>query len=337
MLTAPFPFYGNKKFVVDEVWQRFGSPVQYIEPFCGSAAILLGAPKPASLEVVNDANGFIANFWRAVKYQPSEVAKWADYPVSHVDLGARHRWLMEQREQLGENLQDPNWPGDAQCAGWWLWGQCASSYKGWCFWTGKPPRKAGSFGYGVPASGTLPYRGCQGINRATPYGVPASGTIPFRSEPGKGIHYKSSSEGIPEDVQLMTSAGRNAWVCLHQLMERLDRVHILHGNWKRCISNNFNKYGGDSTAIFLDPPYAEHEYLYGRDLPPVALEACNWAKAHAHLRVALAGHLGDYEGLEDWESFTWSSGKPSTGIEAIWFSPACLKPIELPNLMEAFG
>ncbi len=111
MLTAPFPFYGSKRYVVDEVWQRFGSPIQYIEPFCGSAAILLGAPKPASLEITNDGSGFIANFWRAVKYQPENVARWADYPISHVDLGARHLWLMEQREQLGENLQDPNsWP-----------------------------------------------------------------------------------------------------------------------------------------------------------------------------------------------------------------------------------
>jgi D12 class N6 adenine-specific DNA methyltransferase len=321
MLTAPFPFYGSKRYVVDEVWQRFGSPIQYIEPFCGSAAILLGAPKPASLEIINDGSGFIANFWRAVKYQPAVVARWADYPVLHVDLGARHIWLMDQREKLAEGLQDPNWPGDTQCAGWWLWGQCAWIHKGWCSWTGKPGRKAG-------------------LGR---YGVPASGTIPFRQNPGQGIHsrqsssLKSSSEGIPEDVQLMTSAGRNAWVCLHQLMVRLDRVLILHGDWKRCIENNFNNYGGDSTAIFLDPPYAEHEYLYGRDLPPVALEACSWAKAHAHLRVALAGHLGDYDGLEDFDCFTWSSGKPSTGVEAIWFSPACLKPIELPNLMEAFG
>ena len=330
MLTAPFPFYGNKKFVVDEVWQRLGSPIQYIEPFCGSAAILLGAPKPASLEIINDGSGFIANFWRAVKYQPENVARWADYPVIHVDLGARHRWLMEQREQLGENLQDPSWPGDAQCAGWWLWGQCAWIYKGWCSWTGamqkhsyKPGRKVGS---------RQAELGVQG------YGVPASGTIPFRQNPGIGIYRTTEDQGdIPEDTEFLTPSGRNAWVNLHELTERLARVLILHGDWKRCVSNNFNNYGKDSTAIFLDPPYAEHEYLYGRDLPPVALEACSWAKAHAHLRVALAGHLGDYDGLEDFDCFTWSSGKPSTGVEAIWFSPACLKPIELPNLIEDFA
>lgn len=87
-LRAPFPYFGGKRDVIDLVWQRFGRVRQYIEPFCGSAAMLLGAPEPASLEVVNDANGFIANFWRAVKSQPAEVAREADYPVSHIDLGA---------------------------------------------------------------------------------------------------------------------------------------------------------------------------------------------------------------------------------------------------------
>jgi hypothetical protein len=53
--------------------------------------VLLAAPRPAALEVVCDASGFIANFWRAVKNQPAAVAEAADYPVSHIDLGGR-RW-----------------------------------------------------------------------------------------------------------------------------------------------------------------------------------------------------------------------------------------------------
>lgn len=88
-MKAPFPWFGGKRTVADVVWRAFGMPKQYIEPFCGSAAVLLAAPAPASLEVVGDVNGFIANFWRAVKCQPAEVARWSDYPVSHIDLGAR--------------------------------------------------------------------------------------------------------------------------------------------------------------------------------------------------------------------------------------------------------
>jgi DNA adenine methylase len=133
-LLAPFPYFGGKRSIASEVWRRLGTPKQYIEPFCGSAAVLLAAPEAASLEVVNDANGFIANFWRAVVHQPGEVAHWADYPVSRIDLGARHRWLMDQRTRIGEALQDPDWGGDAKVAGWWLWGQCCWIGSGWCDW-----------------------------------------------------------------------------------------------------------------------------------------------------------------------------------------------------------
>lgn len=146
-LRAPFPYFGGKSEVAPLVWKRLGRPKQYIEPFCGSAAMLLAAPEPASLEVVNDINGFIANFWRSVKHQPAEVARWADYPVSHIDLGARHVWLLDQRARVGGELQDPLWPGDAQVAGWWLWGQCCWIGSGWCDWQ-RPDPPRGQRGYG---------------------------------------------------------------------------------------------------------------------------------------------------------------------------------------------
>ena len=159
-MRAPFPYFGGKRTVIDLVWARLGQPKQYIEPFCGSAAILLGAKEPAPLEVVGDLNGFIANFWRAVVHQSDEVARWADYPVSHIDQGARHRWLMGQRDRLGAELQDPDWPGDAKVAGWWLWGQCSWIGSGWCEWAaGKVPHVSDA-GRGVvwTSSGATAYR-----------------------------------------------------------------------------------------------------------------------------------------------------------------------------------
>ena len=140
-MLAPFPYFGVKRSVTSDVWLRLGSPAQYIEPFCGSAAMLLAAPRPASLEVICDGSGFIANFWRAVKHQPAAVAEWADYPVSHIDLGARHIWLMAQRERVGAAMQDCDWPGDAKVAGWWLWGQCCWIGSGWCEWDRAGPAR----------------------------------------------------------------------------------------------------------------------------------------------------------------------------------------------------
>lgn len=304
-LVAPFPYFGGKRTVVPDVWARLGRPKQYIEPFCGSAAMLLGAPEPASLEVVNDANGFIANFWRAVKYQPGVVAAWADYPVSHVDMGARHAWLMERRAALADGLHDPDWPGDAKVAGWWLWGQCAWIGSGWCEWekAGRIP-SVGNAGSGVQAAGKVPSVGDAGR------GVQAAGQVPHVGNAG-----------------MMTSAGRVALQWLSRLADRLERVRVLHGDWHRCLNHH---YGKEATAVFLDPPYRAYEALYGV-AEPVADAVAAWAGEHAHLRVALCGHIGDYD-LPGWEVMQWSRGKATYSgsrtmdKEAIWFSPSCERP-----------
>ena len=276
-LKAPFPYFGGKRTVAADVWKRLGSPSQYIEPFCGSAAMLLAAPAPAALEVVCDGSGFIANFWRAVKHQPDKVAEWADYPVSHIDLGARHGWLMAQRGRIGEAMQDPDWHGDAKVAGWWLWGQCCWIGSGWCEWE-------------------------------------KDGQIPHAGNAGRGYD------------ALLTSCGRTAWAWLHRLADRLERVRVVHGDWSRCLNHHF---GSDDTAVFLDPPYRAYERLYG-EATPVADAVEAWARDHAHLRVALCGHIGDYPTLAGWDAVEWSRGRltyggaKTTDKECIWYSPACL-------------
>ena len=125
----------------------------------------------------------------------------------------------------------------------------------------------------------------------------------------------------------MTSSGRAAWVWLHKLADRLERVRIVHGDWSRCLNSHF---GGSETAVFLDPPYRAYEKLYGVNAP-VADAVEQWARENASLRVALCGHVGDYD-LPGWEAMSWSRGKmtyggsKTTDAECIWFSPACHKP-----------
>ena len=298
MLLAPFPYFGGKRLMAEQVWARFGRPRHYIEPFCGSAAILLAAPAPAALEVANDYNGFIANFWRATKHQPGEVSRWADYPVSHIDVGAAHQWLMAQRDRIGAELHDIEWPGDAKAAGRWLHGQCCWIGSGWCEWAWKTPSA------GV---GQIPRISDAGS------GIQAIGKIPHISDAGRGAE------------ALLTSGGRTAWVWLHRLAARLERVRLVHGDWQRCLNSHF---GGDSTAVFLDPPYRSYERLYGQ-AAPVADEVAAWARDNAHLRIALCGHRGDYD-LPGWDAVNWSRGSPTFGgskttdSECIWYSPACL-------------
>lgn len=300
-MNAPFPWFGGKRQVADLIWQRFGAPHHYIEPFFGGGAVLLAAPQPASLEVVCDANGFLANFWRAAKHQPWAVAEAVDYPVSHIDLGARHAWLMEQRDRLGAELKDPDWVGDAKVAGWWLWGHCAWIGHGWCDWFGAPGRRVWD-------------------------------QIPHVIDGGRGVHSLgdvSRNTNVGIGVRLLTSQGRAAWVALHELAERLGRVRIIHGDWTRAMNIDYGVRTG-SLAVFLDPPYANYESVYG-SAPKVAHRAAEWARANETHRVAICGHAGDYD-LPGWDVVAWKRIRKVMGssktrdAERIWFSPGCLKP-----------
>jgi site-specific DNA-adenine methylase len=107
-LKAPFPWFGGKSRVAAQVWQRFGDVSNYVEPFAGSLAVLLGRPHAPHVETVNDLDGYICNFWRAVQLDPEEVARHATNPVNECDLHARHAWLVQQRDTLTARLMgDP--------------------------------------------------------------------------------------------------------------------------------------------------------------------------------------------------------------------------------------
>ena len=131
-LQAPFPWFGGKSPVASQVWAALGDCAGYVEPFFGSGAVLLARDNAGKFETVNDLDGLLANFWRAVKHDAAAVADAADWPVNEADLHARHLWLVGQRNRITERLMgDPDW-FDAKAAGWWLWGACAWIGSGWC-------------------------------------------------------------------------------------------------------------------------------------------------------------------------------------------------------------
>lgn len=134
-MKAPFPFFGGKSRIVNMVWERFGRVENYVESFFGSGAMLLGCPHPGHTETVNDADGLLANFYRALQHDPDAVALHADWPVNEADLHARHRWLVDRRSMVEELMADPDWY-DAKTAGWWVWGISQWIGTGWC-----PPDK----------------------------------------------------------------------------------------------------------------------------------------------------------------------------------------------------
>ena len=106
---APFPWFGGKSRVAADVWERFGDVDNYVEPFAGSLAVLLGRPTTPQTETVNDIDCYLANFWRSLANDPEGTAAHCDLPVNEADLHARHLWLVKQddfRERMFAGVDD---------------------------------------------------------------------------------------------------------------------------------------------------------------------------------------------------------------------------------------
>jgi hypothetical protein len=91
-------------------------------------------PSKPQIETLNDADCYIANFWRATQADPDAVATFADGPVNEADLHARHSCLMNSAEAVvfREKMRtDPRY-FDPEFAGWWCWGLCCWIGSGWC-------------------------------------------------------------------------------------------------------------------------------------------------------------------------------------------------------------
>jgi hypothetical protein len=125
-LKCPWPWFGGKSAVADLVWERLGNCDNYIEPFAGSLAVLLARPHQPRVETCNDADSYIANFWRATSRDPEGVVEYCDQPVFEVDLHAMHRWLVlgDDAETFRQRIRtDPDF-FDVKVAGRWTAGLC---------------------------------------------------------------------------------------------------------------------------------------------------------------------------------------------------------------------
>lgn len=186
-LRAPFPWFGGKRRVAEIVWRAFGPSVpNYVEPFAGSLAVLLGRHGGAGhIETVNDRDRYLANFWRAVAAEPEAVALHADWPVNEADLHARHKWLVNQAEFRERMHTDPEFY-DVKIAGWWCWGICQWIGGGWCVEPNnhKHPKLDG-IGKGVHSNKAHP----RGADRTT------EANRPELAGAGKGVHSDKAHRG----------------------------------------------------------------------------------------------------------------------------------------------
>lgn len=320
----PFPYFGGKSPVADLVWQAIGADVKnYVEPFYGSGAVLMLRPGGAgAIETVNDADGFVANFWRALQRDPEAVAVHADNPVNECDLHARHLWLMGQRESLTNKLcGDPDFY-DAKAAGWWCWGLCCWIAAGWC--SGKGPW--------VSENGEMVLRNTgQGVKRQ----------LPHLRNTGQGVNRKLPHLG---DTGKGERAERRQWLrgYLAGFADRMRDVRVCCGDWSRVCGPSVTFRHG-VTGVFLDPPYSDIANLtgglYAIDCQKVAHDVREWAIEQGKnplMRIVLAGYEGEHEMPDDWRVIKWEAvggyglkgkngnGRENKKRERLWCSPACL-------------
>lgn len=308
-LTAPFPWFGGKSRVAPLIWSRLGNVGNYVEPFAGSLAVLLGRPHAPNVETVNDADGFIANFWRAISLDAAAVAAHADWPVNECDLHARHLWLVDRQHELPSRLMaDPDY-FDAKIAGWWVWGVCAWIGSGWC-------------------SGRGPWRSVDGLLVKSD-GAGVNKKIPHLGNNGNGIHSDAARIEI--------------W--FSKLQARLRRVRVACGDWSRVVGRSAAYHHSSVRSagvcgVVLDPPY-DHDIrdarLYREDHPSISGDVRRWALDHGDnpkLRIALCGYEGEHEMPSTWECIAWKANggygnqaddNANARRERIWFSPHCLR------------
>lgn len=314
-LPAPFPYFGGKRRAAARIWDALGDVGGYVEPFAGSAAVLLARPdiRGRRIETLNDSDGWLINAWRAIQLDPLGVAAAASGPVNEADYHARLAWLQDRRTpELVAWLEGHPEHHDAKAAGWWLYVMaCAigSPFDGgpWHVEDGFLKREGGP---GTPGAG---------IARA----LPALGT-------NRGVLRVDYRDGLGG--------------YLTQLADRLREVRLACGDWKRVLTPSAMQAtaGPNVVGVLLDPPYATSGDLYaataqgGADVgADIGEEVRAWCQANARagLRIVLCGFEDEHDALleQGWSKDAGRAGGSGMTVdvhagkrERLWLSPACL-------------
>jgi hypothetical protein len=299
-----------------------------MEPFFGSGAVLLARPDydpTKHTETVVDADGFVANVWRAIQAAPDEVAKWCDWPVNHIDLYARKGRLAREMPDLVKRLAADDAYYDAKLAGYWIWVMCCNI-------------------------GSDVVRALRGDSEQV---NDTLGKRAHLSDAGHGIAKQSLVGGScgELDPRAPYTPGIYAW--LRALSERLRRVRVVYGDWTRVCGGDWQDNFG-TVGIFFDPPYGvnDRDRVYMSDSESVAHDVARWAmergKRPTH-RIVLAGY-DEHEWLlehgwwvKEWQTsggfgrLGHSRGRENGKRERLYFSPHCLDAGFLATLLVSKG
>lgn len=301
-LSMPFPYFGAKRQAAPLVWQALGDPDRYIEPFCGTASVLLARPHARCdySEVINDASGAIVNTLRSIQYHPDKVAKWCRGPICEAGIHAY---------------------------GAWLHGYIDKDFILWL--EGDPehcdPKAAARFI--VEQSATIGGTAARGPWRSVD-GVLTKG------QPNSGI-----ARSIPNTSRRcgVFRASDDIAATMEAISRRLERVCITCGDWRRVVkpsvTGSGSRRGNPSVGIFLDPPYATSPDVYPGASADISAQVRRWClEAPAEYRIVLCGYLDECDELlaHGWRKVAWtasrgrSSAPGASRRERLWLSPSRL-------------
>lgn len=133
MSAAPtvLGYYGSKVRAAARIIDLLPEHQAYVEPFCGSLAVLLAKPRAGRFETVNDLDADLMTFWRVLREQPLELERVcaltphsrAEYaacwpitePVSDLER-ARRVWV-KLAQGRGGQLRPTGWRHHQQAHG----------------------------------------------------------------------------------------------------------------------------------------------------------------------------------------------------------------------------
>lgn len=348
-LRAPLPYIGGKSVMAPEIWRRLGDTSNYVEPFCGSAAVLLARPHDYSerTETVNDSDGLLVNAYRAIQFDPERTAHWCDWPVSEADLTSRHLHLKAAREELTARLMADPFHFDPILGAFWLWGAASWIGDGWCVADGPWVAIDGK----LVDRRTLPPEAQEqdGVRKKMPQ-IGSSENCGDTAMRGIQVY-----RGVPKQMPVLDNERAMQGLCVTptalldyfaRLSARLRRVRILCGDWKRAVKDSVTVNHG-LTSLFIDPPYpaTEHSMAYHQEeAGDIWHEAAHWAISKGNdprLRICIAGyHTAEIDALfpASWQRVRWEArggyanqsadgrGRANAKRECLWFSPACIDP-----------
>lgn len=122
-MIGPFPYIGGKRRVADKIIKRFPPHKTYVEAFAGGAQVFFHK-KPSEVEVLNDLDGEIVNFFRCCQLHDEELLRYlrfvvasrawfnllkAQDPGTLTDIQRAARFLYLQKNSFAGLVRDPHY------------------------------------------------------------------------------------------------------------------------------------------------------------------------------------------------------------------------------------